>query len=187
MKTNIGGAASASGLPPDFSDRTILGPGVTSKHAKKTLKITGKPREAQRVKTRGPNPNPTAQAQSKRCLPLSTKTQNIIENVSISASILGGFLKHFPQKWLEGSRATPQSAHKTPTWTPRVPKWRPRVPQSAQKTPNYASGVSKWKAKVPQWSPKASQSAKETQQGPAKCHKDTHKCQQQAQLDTNKQ
>jgi len=151
------------------------------------LKIPRAPREAQRVKTRGPNPNPTAQAQSKRCLPLSTKTQNITENVSILASISGAFLEPFPQKWPEGSRATPQSAHKTPTWTPRVPKWSPRVPQSAQKTPNYTSGVSKWKPKVPQWSPKATQSAKETPQGPAKCHRDTHRCRQQAQLDTNNQ
>ena len=31
------------------------------------------------MKTRGPNPNPTTQAQSKRCLPLFTKTQNIIK------------------------------------------------------------------------------------------------------------
>ena len=85
--------------------------------------------EAQRVKTRGPNPNPTAQAQSKRSLPLSTKTQNIIDSVSILASILGAFFEHFPQKWHGGSRATPQSAHKTPTWTPRVPKWSPRVPK----------------------------------------------------------
>ena len=30
--------------------------------------------DGQRVKTRGPNPNPTTQAQSKRCLPLFTKT-----------------------------------------------------------------------------------------------------------------
>jgi hypothetical protein len=43
--------------------------------------------DAQRVKTRGPNPNPTAQAQSKRCLPLFTQTQNIIENVFISGPI----------------------------------------------------------------------------------------------------
>ena len=35
--------------------------------------------EAQRVKTRGPNPNPTTQAQSKRCLPLFTKTQKLIK------------------------------------------------------------------------------------------------------------
>ena len=35
------------------------------------------------MKTKGPNPNPTAQAQSKHCFPLSTKTQNIIEFVSI--------------------------------------------------------------------------------------------------------
>ena len=70
--------------------------------------------EAQRVKTRGPNPNPTAQAQSERCLPLSTKTQNIIGNVPNFASILGVFLEPFPQKWPEGSRATPQSAKETP-------------------------------------------------------------------------
>ena len=56
----------------------------------------------------------------------------------------------------------------------------PSSPQSGQKTPNYTPRVSKWKAKVPQWSPKA----KETPQGPAKCHKDTHRS-QQAQLDTN--
>ena len=124
------------------------------------------------MKTRGPNPNPTAQAQSKRCFPLSTKTRNLIENIFISASILGAFLKPFPQKWPEGSRATPQSAHKTPSWAPRVPKWSPRVPQSAQKTPNYSSRVSKWKPKVPQWSQKATQSAKETPQGLAKCHED---------------
>ena len=78
--------------------------------------------EAQRVKTRGPNPNPTAQAQSKRCLPLPTKTQNIMENVSILAVILGAVFQPFPQKWPEESKATPQSAHKTPTWIPRVPK-----------------------------------------------------------------
>ena len=143
--------------------------------------------EAQRLKTRGPNPHPTAQAQSKRCLPLSTKTQKMIEIVFILASTLGAFCMPFPQKWPEGSRATPQSAHKTPTWTPRVPKWSPRVPQSAQKTPNCTPCVLKWKPKVPQWIPKATQSAKETPQGRAKCHKDTHRCQQQAQLDTNNQ
>ena len=85
--------------------------------------------EVQRLKTRGPNPNPTAQAQSKRCLPLSTKTQNIIKEVSICAFISDAFLKPFPQKWHEGSRVTPQSAHKTPTWIPRVPKWSQRVPK----------------------------------------------------------
>ena len=90
--------------------------------------------DGQNLKTRGRNPNPTAQAQSKHCLPLSTETQNIIGNVSLLASILGAFFKAFPQKWREGSRTTPQSAHKTPTWTPRVPKWSPRVPKSAQKT-----------------------------------------------------
>ena len=35
--------------------------------------------DAQRVQTRGPNPNPTTQAQSKRCLPLSTKSKNMMK------------------------------------------------------------------------------------------------------------
>ena len=106
--------------PPHFLDQRII---------RNSLKKQRAPMEAQRVKTRGSNPNPTAQAQSKRCLPLTTKTQKIIEFVSISASMLGAFFEHFPQKWHEGSRATPKSAHKTPPWTPRVPKWSPRVPK----------------------------------------------------------
>ena len=69
--------------PPTFSALLKQGPKGTSKDVQKNIEIPRAPREAQRVKTRGPNPNPTAQAQSKRCLPLSTKTQNIIENVSI--------------------------------------------------------------------------------------------------------
>ena len=60
---------------------------------------------------------------------LSTKTQNIIENVSILAPIWATFLEPFSQKWPKGSRATPPSAQKTPKWTPRVPKWSPRVLQ----------------------------------------------------------
>ena len=115
--------------PQDFSDDLKKGPRGTPKDVKKTLKNPRALRDAQRVKTRGPNPNPTAQAQSKRCLPLSTKTQNIIEFVLILTSILGDFFEYFPQKWLKGSRATPKSAYKTPTWTPRVPKWSPRVPK----------------------------------------------------------
>ena len=82
------------------------------------------------MKTRGPNPNPTAQAQSKRCLPLSTKTQNVIENVSILASILGAFLEPFPQKWPEGSRAIPQSANKTPNRHNPVPPNKLQTPTS---------------------------------------------------------
>ena len=65
-------------LPPTVFGRAFLGPGVTPKHVKKSLKKQRPTMEVQRMKTRGPNPNPTAQAQSKRCLPLSTKTQNII-------------------------------------------------------------------------------------------------------------
>ena len=144
------------------------------------------------MKTRGRNPNPTAQAQSKHCFPLSTKTRHLIENVSLLVSILGAFLTPFPQKWIEGSRATPHSAHKTPTWTPRVPKWSqgcrhevPRFPPKCPKDSQLYPICVKMDAQVSQWSPKATQSAKETPQGPAKCDKDTHRCQPQAQLDTN--
>ena len=97
--------------------------------------------ETQRVKTRGPNPNPTTQAQSKRCLPLSTKTQNIIKILPAwlpNPIIFRAFLEPFLQVWLEGSRATPQSAHKTPTWTPRVPmepKGAEMKPQGLPKVP----------------------------------------------------
>ena len=128
--------------------------------------------KAQRVKTSGPNPNPTAQAQSKRCFPLSTETQNIIEFVLILTSILGAFFEHFHKS---GSRG-PGPHPKVPTRHQHEPQGypngaqgcrneAPRSPQSAQKPPNYTPCVSKWKPKVPQWSQKATQSAKETPQG----------------------
>ena len=89
----------------------FLNPGITQKHIKKMLKKQRPPMEAQRVKTRGPYPNPTAQAQSKRCLPLFTQTQNIIENVFISGSIFyqsGYFLLFVAPKLPKGSRARPK-------------------------------------------------------------------------------
>ena len=147
--------------------------------------------EAQRLKTRGPNPNPTAQAQSKRCLPLSTKTQNIIDFVSILASILGVFLSIFHKSGTRGPGPHPKVPTRHhhgpqgyPNGAPGCRNEAPRSPQSAQKTPNCTPCVSKWTPKVPQWIPKATRSAKKKPQGPAKCHKDTHRC-QQAQLDTN--
>ena len=103
----------------------------------------GVKRKAQRLQTRAQNSNRIELARSKREIQLSTKTQMIIENVSILAPIWATILEPFSQKWPEGSRAMPQGAQKTPTWTPRVPKWSPRVPQwspevpqSATKTPN---------------------------------------------------
>ena len=84
-------------LTPTFAGSTFWGLGVTPKHVKKSLKKQRAPMEAQRLKTRGRNPNPTAQAQSKCCFPLSTKTQNIIEHVAVPASIFCVFL-FFPQK-----------------------------------------------------------------------------------------
>ena len=61
--------------------------------------------DAQRVKTRGPNPNPTAPASSKRCLTLSAKTRNLIENAPLRAPIFGDFwnlFQGFSTKVFEG-------------------------------------------------------------------------------------
>ena len=128
--------------------------------------------DAQRVKTRGPNPNPTAQAQSKRCLPLFTKTQNIIKilpaglpNPILFWSLFQAFSLLVPTRHQHGPQGYPNGA-------PGCRNEAPRSPQSAQKPPNYTPCFSKWKPKVPQWSQQNTQSAKETPQGLAKCHKD---------------
>ena len=81
--------------------------------------------EAQRVTTRGPNPNPTAQAQSKRCLPLSTKTQKIIENALLRAPIFSVFrylFRLFSSKLFAGIRGTPKSLEMTLKCYSKVPK-----------------------------------------------------------------
>ena len=87
IKLIQGGPASAAGL--------FQLPTLTNIYrvfsTKESLKKQGAHMDAQRVKTRGPNPNPTAQAQSKRCLPLFTQTQNISENDSISGPIFYQF------------------------------------------------------------------------------------------------
>ena len=81
---------------------------------------------------------------------------------------------------------------------PRAPGPHPKVlastnmdPKGTQMEPKGAPKDSQLYLRCvkmePQWNPKATQSTKGTPQGPAKCHKDTHKCQQQAQLDTNNQ
>ena len=56
----------------------------------------GVQREAQRLQTRGLNPTPIEPARSKRCLPLSTKTQNIFESASIWAPKFGHVCYLFP-------------------------------------------------------------------------------------------
>ena len=60
------------------------------------------------MKTRGPNPNPTAKAQSKCCLPLSTKTCNLIEIALLRAPTFRGGWYLFviiPEKLLTGADA----------------------------------------------------------------------------------
>ena len=69
--------------------------------------------DAQNMKTRGQNPNPTTQAQSKRCLPPSTKTQNIKENAVLGApvfTVFCYFFLPFSHNLFEGVPGTSQSA-----------------------------------------------------------------------------
>jgi hypothetical protein len=95
-------------LPPTFCLNRYFS-------TKKSLKKQGAHMDAQRVKTRGPNPNPTAQAQSKRCLPLFTQTQNIIENVFISGPIFYQFwylFRNFCSKVAKRVQGSTQSGQK---------------------------------------------------------------------------
>ena len=94
------------------------------------------------MKTRGPNPNPTAQAQSKRCLPLSTKTQNIIDFVSISTTILDDFFEHF---YKSGSRG-PGPHPKVPTRHQHGPQG---YPNGAQGCRNESQGLPKVPKSLP--------------------------------------
>ena len=81
------------------------------------------------MKARGPNPNPTAQALSKCCLPLSTKPPNIIANVSILASMFGAFFKPFSSKVARDVQGR----------TPKCPQDTNMDPK-AQGYPNEAQG-----------------------------------------------
>ena len=94
--------------------------------------------EAQRVKTRGPNPNPTTQAQSKRCLPLFTKTQNIIKilpaglpNPMLFWYLFRAFSLLVSQDTNmdpKGTQMEPKSAEMKPQGLPKVPKSLPTIP-----------------------------------------------------------
>ena len=60
------------------------------------------------MKTRGPNLNPTAQAQSKCCLPLSTKTKNILKIALLGAPTFRSvwyLFVNIPEKLLTGADA----------------------------------------------------------------------------------
>ena len=100
--------------------------------------------DAQRAKLRGPNPNPTAQAQSKRCLPLSTKTQNIFKILpaGLPNPICCTFFEFFRRRCLKDPRPCPKVQKRNQHGGPRVPKWHPGVPNwspefspSTKKTP----------------------------------------------------
>ena len=125
----------------------------------------------------GPNPNPMQPARSKRCLPLSTQTRNIIENTCILSTRFYHFRYLFrafcpkvaqgvqgpapkcekdPKIDPRGAQMEPKGAQMERKWIPGVPKWSPRVPI--------------WSPRVPKWSPEVPQSAKRTPKASAKCH-----------------
>ena len=105
--------------------------------------------DAQRVKTRGPNPNPTAQAQSKRCLPLFTQTQILSKMLS--------FLVPFSINFGTFSYLLLQSCQKGPGLDPKWSKVTKIDPKLAQVAPRGAQMEPKWAPGVPKWSPKLSQ------------------------------
>ena len=125
----------------------------------------------------------SAQAQSKRCFPLSTKTQKNIEKVCILGPIFRHFwylFRAFSQKCQKGSRATPQSAKSASKWNPRVPKWSPRVAkwnprdsQSPKKTTKCTPSVPNWRPKVPHKRTNT-QTHKPTSTQTHKPHRQTH-------------
>ena len=105
--------------------------------------------DPQSVKTRSPIPNPTVQAQSKHCLSLFTKTQNIIKILpaGLPNPMLFWYLfRGFSTQVFKGFGNTPQSAKKTqnlsPTgakMAPRSVKLEPRSPPKYQKDTNMYS------------------------------------------------
>ncbi len=138
--------------------------------------------EAQTLKTRGPNPNPTAQAQSKRCLPLSTKTQNIIKILpaglpnpifsclfkTFSTKVARGVQGHTPKCPQDtnmdpkGTQMEPKGAEMKPQGLPKVPKSLPTIPHVCQNgSPRCHNGAPR-PPKVPKRHHKALQSATKT-------------------------
>ena len=135
------------------------------------------------MKTRGPNPNPTAQAQSKRCLPLSTKTQNIIKILpaglpqsdyfgwlfeAFSTKVARGVQGHTPKCPQDtnmdpkSTQMEPKGAAMKPQGLPKVPKSLPTVPHVCQNgSPRCHNGAPR-PPKVPKRHHKALQSATKT-------------------------
>ena len=104
--------------------------------------------DPQRVKTRGPNPNPTAPARSKRCLPVSTKTHNIMKIFPAglpNSVFFDTFFEFFRGRCLKDPRPCPkvQKRHqhggpRVPKWRPGMPNWSPEVPRSTKRTSTCA-------------------------------------------------
>ena len=159
-------------LPPDFC---LDPPGSTRQQSFFVLAHV----DAQRVKTRGPNPNPTAQAQSKRCLPLFTKTQKIIKmhpSGLPNPIIFCTFFEPFPWKCLKDSGPRPKvpkrpqhAIPRSPKWRPGMPNWSPKVPKSTKKTQKCTPGC-KNVGKSATMKPQVTYHAKKAPRGHPKWH-----------------
>ena len=102
--------------------------------------------------------------------------QNLKTSVNISlfglpiSVIFATFFAPFPNKWPQGSRATPKSDQKTPKWTPRVPKWSPRVPQWSPKVTPNPQKAAQICPKEAKWTPGFHNGAPRSHQGLKRHH-----------------
>ena len=125
------------------------------------------------MKTRGLKPNPTTQAQSKRCLPLFTKTQNIIKilpaglpNPIVFWYLFRAFSLLVSQDTNmdpKGTQIEPKGAEMKPQSLSKVPKSLPTIPHVCQNGSPRCHNGGKRPPKVPKRHHKALQSATKTQ------------------------
>ena len=100
--------------------------------------------DAQTMKARGPNPNPTAQARSKRCLPLSTKPQNIIESAPLRTPIFNDFwylFQAFSTKVFEGVQGHAQQQENNNQMTSEGTEMKPPGSQNGAQMSTKANNT----------------------------------------------
>ena len=129
--------------------------------------------EAQSEKSRGPNFNPLAPAQSKRPFPFSGKTHNFIEQTSIPGPFFSPFLTLFrgvsrkPEKGAQGPAREPQKHTKMdPKGAQTEPKNQQTEPQGPTKYEKHTKiSHQEWQSGAPSLTMES--------QGPPKCKKST--------------
>ena len=90
------------------------------------------------MKTRGPNPNPTAQAQSKRCLPFLQKLKISLKYCPSGSPIrcfFVTFFKPFPDWCSQDTNMDPKGTQMNPKGAEIKPQGLPKVPKSLPTTP----------------------------------------------------